>query len=65
MSAIGQPAEGTGWSTVEAGERILAVSAMKETPQKTMTGAPAFLALMLSSSESPTKSATSCTSPCT
>ena len=42
-----------------------AVSAMKETPQKTMTGAFESRALMLSSRESPTKSATSCTSPST
>ena len=58
-----QPAVGAGKRTVEAGERIFAVSAMKRTPANTNTSALASRALMLSSKESPTKSATSCTAP--
>ena len=38
-SAIGQPAFSAGKRTVRSGDRILAVSAMKRTPQKTITGA--------------------------
>ena len=41
----------------------IAVSAMKWTPQKTMTSWVTAAAFWLSSSESPTKSATSWTSP--
>ena len=37
MSAIGQPARGSGMSTVLSGARIFAVSAMKWTPAKTIT----------------------------
>ena len=42
MSAIGQPDNGFGWSTMDSGESNLAVSAMKRTPQKTITGVMAF-----------------------
>jgi hypothetical protein len=41
---------------------MAAVSAMNQTPQKTMRSASVAAALRLSSSESPVKSATSCTS---
>ncbi len=62
MSAIGQPARKSGMSTVFCGERILAVSAMKWTPQNRMTSASVVAAVRASSSESPVKSAASCTS---
>jgi len=58
-SAREQPARRSGISTVRWGERILAVSAMKWTPQKTIVDASASAARRDSSSESPTKSATS------
>ena len=54
MSAIGQPASSSGNSTVLCGARIAAVSAMKWTPQKTISSAGVAAALRLSSSESPT-----------
>ena len=62
MSAMGQPAFRSGRRTVFPGERIFAVSAMKCTPQKTITSASVCGGLVLSPSESPTKSAMSCTS---
>ena len=58
MSAMGQPASVSGRRTVFSGERIFAVSAMKWTPQKTITSASVLAASMLSPRESPTKSAT-------
>ena len=62
MLAMGQPARVSGMSTVLCGDRILAVSAMKCTPQKRMAELSVAAALRDSSSESPTKSAASCTS---
>jgi len=62
MSAMGQPASATGSSTVRPGARIAAVSAMKCTPQNTMTSASTAAARRDNSSESPVKSAMSCTS---
>ena len=62
MFAMGQPAFLSGRRTVFPGERIFAVSAMKWTPQKTMTSASVWAAWMLSPRESPTKSAMSWTS---
>ena len=59
MSAIGHPESGFGCSTMDSGDRIFAVSAMKRTPQNTITGAVHSAALRESSSESPTKSAMS------
>ena len=58
MSAIGQPACGTGIHTLRPGprERMSAVSAMKRTPQKTMRSAREAAARRESSSESPTAS---------
>ena len=53
-SAIGQPARRSGISTVFAGDRILAVSAMKCTPQNTMTSAFVAAASCERPSESPT-----------
>ena len=44
--------------TFRVGFRIFAVSAMKWTPQKTITSASTLVAWRASSSESPTKSAT-------
>ena len=61
-SASEQPASRSGISTVFSGERIEAVSAMKCTPQKAITSPPAAAAWRESPRESPTKSATSCTS---
>ena len=61
-SASEQPASRSGSSTVLCGDRIAAVSAMKCTPQKAMTWPSAAAAWRDSPSESPTKSATSCTS---
>ena len=61
-SASEQPASRSGISTVFSGVRIFAVSAMKWTPQKTMTSASVAAASRERPSESPTKSATSCTS---
>jgi hypothetical protein len=62
-SAIGQPALRSGISTVFDGDRIFAVSAMKCTPQKTMTSAFVAAASCDRPSESPTKSLTSWISP--
>ena len=62
MSAMGQPASGSGRRTVFSGARMAAVSAMKWTPQKTMVPASQPAAFRLSSRESPTKSAASWTS---
>ena len=61
-AASEQPASRSGISTVFSGERIAAVSAMKWTPQKAMTGASVAAPSRESPSESPTKSATSWTS---
>ena len=55
-AASEQPATRAGSRTVRLGLRILAVSAMKRTPQKTMMSASDTAALRLSSSESPMKS---------
>ena len=49
-----QPASGSGISTVFSGERILAVSAMKWTPQKTIASASVAAAWRERPSESPT-----------
>ena len=58
-SASWQPAARFGSSTVRDGLTIFAVSAMKWTPQNSMTSASRTLeAISASSSESPTKSAT-------
>ena len=57
-----QPASGSGISTVFSGERMEAVSAMKCTPQKTITSASVEAASRESPSESPMWSATSWTS---
>lgn len=54
-----QPASGSGCKTVFSGARMAAVSAMKATPQKTITAASVAAAWRDSSSESPTKSARS------
>ena len=62
MSAIGQPAVGSGERMRLSGFKIAAVSAMKCTPQNTTTGASIPDAFRASSSESPVKSAMSCTS---
>jgi hypothetical protein len=61
-SASEQPAVRSGISTVFAGFRILAVSAMKYTPHIAITSASVREASIASPRESPTKSATSCTS---
>ena len=58
-SAIGQPALRSGMRTVLCGDKTLAVSAMKCTPQKTMTSAEVSAASCESPSESPRKSLTS------
>lgn len=58
-SASEQPARSSGISTVFSGLRILAVSAMKWTPQKTIVPSSASAAIRESASESPTWSATS------
>ena len=60
-AASEQPARRSGISTVFSGERILAVSAMKWTPQKTIVLASVAAAWRERPSESPTKSATSWT----
>ncbi len=59
LSAREQPARASGISTVRSGARILAVSAMKYTPQSTITRAELAAASRASASESPTWSATS------
>ena len=56
LSASEQPARAEGMSTVFSGFRILAVSAMKRTPQKTMMSLFVLAAALHSSSESPVKS---------
>jgi hypothetical protein len=61
-SASEQPAFASGISTRFCGARILAVSAMKCTPQKTMVDCGAVAAIRDSASESPTWCATSCIS---
>jgi hypothetical protein len=53
-AASEQPARRSGISTVLSGERILAVSAMKWTPQKTMALASVAAARRERPSESPT-----------
>ena len=58
-SSSEQPASRSGMRTSASGLRILAVSAMKRTPQKAITFALARCAARASSSESPTKSARS------
>ena len=58
-SAREHPASRSGTTTVFSGVRIFDVSAMKWTPQKTMTGFGDSFPLRASSSESPTKSARS------
>ena len=52
-SAMGHPARRSGMRTVFSGERTLAVSAMKWTPQKTITSASVSAASCDSPSESP------------
>ncbi len=59
LSASEHPARGSGISTVRSGARILAVSAMKYTPAKTIVEASLDAARRESASESPTWSATS------
>ena len=62
MSAIGHPAFGSGSRTVRSGQRRAAVSAMKWTPQTTITWASFFAASRAIARLSPTKSAMSWTS---
>ena len=62
MWAMGHQAPFSGKTTFFCGERMAAVSAMKSTPQKIMTCVSRRAAARESSRESPTKSATSCTS---
>ena len=57
-----QPAPRSAISTVLSGQRIEAVSAMKWTPQNSITSESVFAAWRERPSESPTKSATSCSS---
>ena len=59
LSASEQPARGSGIKTVRSGARILAVSAMKYTPAKTMVDASLAAAMRDRARESPTWSATS------
>src|SRR6202044_423127 len=54
VSASEQPARGSGISTVRSGARILAVSAMKYTPAKTITDASLVAASRDRARESPT-----------
>jgi len=58
---MGQPDPASGSKTALSGDSMDAVSAMKCTPQKTITGAFISAAFLLNSSESPTKSPISCT----
>ncbi len=58
LSASEQPPFSVGSRTVLAGFRILAVSAMKRTPQNTITDLSVSAARRLNSSESPWKSGT-------
>jgi len=53
-SASEQPAASSGMRTVLSGERILAVSAMKWTPQKMMVDCSASAAMRDRARESPT-----------
>ena len=62
ICAMAQTAAVSGIRTCLPGLRILAVSAMKVTPQKTMMSASTSVAFTDRPSESPTKSAMSCTS---
>ena len=62
MAAMAQSASGSGMRTFFPGFRIFALSAMNVTPQNTITSASVSDALMDRPSESPTWSATSCTS---
>ena len=57
-SASEHPAAGSGISTVLAGLRILAVSAMKCTPASTITSASVEAACWARARESPVRSAT-------
>jgi hypothetical protein len=59
LSASEHPAARSGIRTVLSGERILAVSAMKYTPARTMVFASEDAAIRERASESPTWSATS------
>jgi len=59
MFAIGQVASLAGSKTFEFGFRILAVSAIKSTPQNTIILASVLAAFLARSNESPKKSATS------
>ena len=63
MAAMGQVALISERSTVFSGERMEALSAMKSTPQNTITSQSTVDAFCASSSESPVKSAMSCTTP--
>ena len=62
QDASGQPASGTGCSTVLSGARTAAVSAMNLTPHRMTVSQSSDAAALLSSSESPTKSARACMS---
>ena len=62
VAASEHPARRSGRSTRFLGDRIAAVSAMKCTPAKMITSASVLAAWRERPSESPTKSATSCTS---
>ena len=53
-SSSEQPAARSGITTVLSGFNIFAVSAIKSTPAKAMTFAPAFFACLERPSESPT-----------
>ena len=61
-SASEQPASRSGTTTILSGFKIFAVSAMKCTPQNAITSALVDAAACESWSESPTKSARSCSS---
>jgi len=54
MADMGHMASDSGRMTFFSGERILALSAMKSTPQKTITSASVRAAICASPSESPT-----------
>src|SRR5574340_426261 len=62
VSDMGQPASGRGMITVFSGARILAVSAMNRTPASKITDASDSAARRARTRESPTTSATACTS---
>ncbi len=59
VAASEHPASRSGIRTRLSGDRMAAVSAMKWTPQKTISSAAVSAARRDSSSESPTKCATS------